>query len=119
MRSSPDLGRGVHRPVIGLLDRLGTGPDLHRALDAALAHAPRTVVVDLSGVDRVTSTTIDALLTIQERCAGRGVQVLLRRPTRRSLETLRRIGLMSRLGAEEPAASPVVADSPRSAGAAS
>jgi anti-anti-sigma regulatory factor len=68
--------------------------ELELRLDTALATGPRVVVVDMSAIGQVSSTTIAALLWVKRRCASRGVEVLLRGPSRRNLDTLRRVGLL-------------------------
>lgn len=69
--------------------------DLQGRLDTALETGPRAVVVDISAIGQVSSTTIAALLWIKRRCSARGVQVLLRGPSRRSRDTLQRVGLLA------------------------
>jgi anti-anti-sigma regulatory factor len=62
-------------------------------LDSLLAGGPRVLVVDLSGVRRLSSTTIAALLWVRRRCSERGVDVLVCGASRRQVDMLRRIGL--------------------------
>jgi ABC-type transporter Mla MlaB component len=75
-------------------------PDPMHALDdvqwrfnSLLEQGARTLVVDLSQVGQLSSTTIAALLWVMRRCSARGVKVVLREPSRRSVTTLARIGL--------------------------
>lgn len=70
---------------------------LDRRLDLALRDGPGTMVVDLSEVAHVSSTTIAALLWIKRRCSARAIEVLLLGPSRRSLDTLERVGLLGEL----------------------
>ena len=74
--------------------------DVQRRLELVLKEGPRTLVVDMSAVAQVSSTTIAALLWIRRRCSARGIEVLLRRPSRRSLEALERVGLLGVLMVE-------------------
>ena len=67
--------------------------DVERGLDSLLDRGPRTLVVDMSGVARLSSTTIAALLWVRRRCAARGVDVVVREASTRHLAQLRRIGL--------------------------
>ncbi|WP_228521985.1 STAS domain-containing protein [Nocardioides islandensis] len=90
------------KPVL-LLREAGlahTFDNLHARLDAALETGPRVVVVDMSAIGQVSSTTIAALLWVKRRCSARGVEVLLRGSSRRSLDTLRRVGLLGLLDVE-------------------
>lgn len=67
--------------------------DVRRRLDSLLEQGPRTVVVDFSQVGQLSSSTISALLLVMRRCSARGVKVVWREPSRRSVTTLARIGL--------------------------
>lgn len=67
--------------------------DVERGLDSLLERGPRTMVVDMSGVARLSSTTIAALLWVRRRCAARGVDVIVRGASPRHRALLRRIGL--------------------------
>jgi anti-anti-sigma regulatory factor len=73
--------------------------DLDRRLDLVLGEGPRTLVLDMS-VAPVSSTTIAALLWTRRRCSSRGVRLVLRNPSRRCLDTLRRVGLLGSLAVE-------------------
>lgn len=95
--------------VVVPLDNLGlthTLNDLERRLDLALAGGPRTLLLDMSAVVHVSSTTIAALLWTRRRCSSRGVEVVLRNPSRRCLEALRRAGLLDALVVERATPSP-------------
>lgn len=74
----------------GLMDALD---DVHKQLESLLETGPSLLTVDMSGVD-VTSTTVAALLWVKRRCSARGVEVALRRPARRSIDMLKRIGFV-------------------------
>jgi anti-anti-sigma regulatory factor len=74
--------------------------DLQKQLDLLLRLGQRTLVVDVSAVGQVSSTTVAALLWIKRRCSTHGVKVLLRDPSRRSLSTLGRLGLLRVLTVE-------------------
>jgi anti-anti-sigma regulatory factor len=78
---------------LGELGQMHARDDVPRRLDSLLEHGARTVVVDLSRVGQLSSTTIAALLWVMRRCSARGVEVVLREPSRRSVTTLARIGL--------------------------
>lgn len=68
--------------------------DLRWRLGRLLAGGQSTLVVDVSGLDRMSSTTLAALLWVKRRCRARRVGVVVREPSRHSLEQLRRTGLM-------------------------
>lgn len=68
--------------------------DLRWRLPQLLAGGHPTLVIDISGVERISSTTVAAILWVKRRCRGRRVRVVVRDPSRRSLEQLRRTGLM-------------------------
>jgi anti-sigma B factor antagonist len=67
--------------------------DLRWRLRQVLADGTPTVLVDVSRVERLSSATIAALLWARRQSQARGGQVILRSPSRRSLEMLRRTGL--------------------------
>jgi anti-anti-sigma regulatory factor len=79
-------------------ERTVGGPD--RRLPRLLDDGPSHLVVDLSRLDRLSSGAVRALLHIHEQCRSRGVAVMLRRPSRRSLGVLRRAGLLAALPVE-------------------
>jgi anti-anti-sigma factor len=74
--------------------------DLRRRLATVLERGPATVVIDVSGVTQLSSTGIAVLLWVKRRCAVRGVRVVLREPSRRSIDLLRRTGLLGALAIE-------------------
>jgi len=76
--------------------------DLERRLETVLATGPRKLVLDLAAVDRVSSTTVALLLWARRRCASQGVDMVLRDPSPRCRDTLRRTGLL-RVMKVEPA----------------
>jgi anti-anti-sigma factor len=65
-----------------------------------LSREPSTLVVDLSAMTHLSSATVAALLLLRRRCRARGVAVVLRRPSRRSIDMLRRTGLQGVLPVE-------------------
>lgn len=71
--------------------------DLRWRLDGLLASGPSTLVVDVAEVTRLSSATVAVLLWVRRRCRARGVRVVLRDPSRNTVELLRRTGLLSRL----------------------
>jgi anti-anti-sigma factor len=74
--------------------------DLRERLDAALGRGPTSLAVDMSAVEGMSSTTVAALLWVRRQCAARGIEMLLRQPSPRSLDGLRRAGLLSVLVVE-------------------
>jgi anti-anti-sigma regulatory factor len=99
MPSHPYVDRRSERVVVplknaGLADVLD---DLDVRLTAALDGGPRTLVIDLAAVDRVSSTMIAALLWTRRRCVSRGIEVRLGRPSRRCIDALARVGLLGLL----------------------
>ena len=70
--------------------------DVQWRLDTLLETGARTVVVDMSEVGHLSSRTIAALLWVQRCCAARGVDMMLRQPSRRSVDTLERSGILMR-----------------------
>jgi len=69
--------------------------DLRWRLNTLLAHGPATLVIDIAGVRQISSTMIAVLLQVKRRCRARGVDVVLREPSRRSLDLLHRTGLLA------------------------
>lgn len=65
-----------------------------------LEPGPTTLVLDLSGVRRLSSEGIDRLLWLRRRCLDRAVSVVLRAPSRHSVALLRRTGLLGLLTIE-------------------
>ena len=66
---------------------------LRSAVRAGLLHGGSRVVVDISGVQRLSSPTVAALLWANRQCAQRGGSVVLTAPTDQTLAVLRRTGL--------------------------
>lgn len=90
-------------------DRALTLDALRIRLGVLLEPGPSTLVLDLSGVQRLSSDGFDGLLWLHRRCAGRAVRVVLREPSRHSVDLLRRAGLLAVLpieGAEQPGRPP-------------
>jgi len=78
---------------------------LRAGVAKALRSTSPTVVVDVSGVRRLSSTTVTALLWAQRRCRARGGAVVLQGLSRQGARSLRRSGLWHVLvatGAECP-----------------
>ncbi len=75
--------------------------ELRWRLPLLLNRSPATVIVDLSEMTQLSSATVASLLWIRRRCRMRGVIVVLRKPSRRSVEMLRRTGLQGALPVEE------------------
>ncbi len=74
--------------------RLSGVADLRWRLDELLpADAPPSLVVDISGLTRLSSPTLAALLWAQRRCQLRGGQMRLVGANRRCREHLARTGL--------------------------
>ena len=74
--------------------------DLRWRLDTLLADGPATLVIDLAGVTQISSTMVAVLLRVKHRCLARGVDVVLREPSRRSVDLLHRTGLLGALAIE-------------------
>ena len=94
--TGPEPTRPEIEPIVRLCDegRSRRLSDIQQRVDALLERGPGTVVVDMSEVDRVSSTTVAALLLVKRRCSERRVHVVLREPSQRSVNTLWRIGLL-------------------------
>ena len=86
--------------------------DLRRRMTAALERGPSTLVIDVSGVTRLSSTGIALLLWVRRRSAARGVRVVLREPSRPNVDLLRRTGLLGALAIEGLETTPWRGDSP-------
>jgi anti-anti-sigma factor len=69
--------------------------DLRWRLNTLLAQGPATLVIDIEGVRQISSTMIAVLLQVKRRCRARRVDVVLREPSRRSLDFLHRTGLLA------------------------
>lgn len=53
----------------------------------------RNLIVDVSRIDRLSSTTLAALLGTHRACRARGGGVIIRNPNAKALDLLRRTGL--------------------------
>ena len=95
MTVSPDVHVPTDTVVVTLSD-----DDLRWRLGTLLEPGPSTLVLDLSRLQRLSATTIAVLLWVRRRCRARGVRVVLRRPSRGSIDVLRRAGLQSALEIE-------------------
>lgn len=80
--------------------------ELRLRLDSLLAAGPATLVIDIAGVTQVSSAMFAVLLRVKRRCLARRVDVVLRQPSRRSVDLLRRTGLLTALAIESPGSAP-------------
>lgn len=71
--------------------------DLRWRLDHLLADGQPTLVIDISRVSSLSSASVAAMLWAKRRCQARQARVVVRGPSRRSLDLLRRTGLASAL----------------------
>ena len=69
--------------------------DLRWHLPTLLAGGTNTLVIDVSGVARLSSTCVATLLWVKRSCQPRHVRVVLADPTDRTLDVLTRTGLAS------------------------
>lgn len=67
--------------------------DLRANLSELVPGGTRTLVVDLSAVERLSSTCVASLLWVKRTCRSRGVRVVLTGPSERTLGVLTRTGL--------------------------
>jgi anti-anti-sigma factor len=67
--------------------------DVRWMLHDALLAGARRVVVDLAGVEHLTSPAVASFLTAHRTCRTRGGGVVLRGANRRTMELLHRTGL--------------------------
>lgn len=74
--------------------------DLRWRLPRLLAGGTDTLVIDLSGLARLSSGSIATLLWVKRTCAARRVRVVLGSPSPRALEQLTRTGLTNVLEIE-------------------
>ncbi len=114
--ASDGTGEGAVTVVLQPGDPANGVVDLRQVVACVLGGA-RTLVVDASRIDHLSSTVITALLWAQRRCGARGGSVVVRDPSRRSLEMLVRTGLKDVLDVER-AGSPAPGATPTTAGAA-
>lgn len=77
-----------------------TRGQLRGHLGSLLEPGPSTLVLDLSAVRHLSSDGVDGLLWLRQRCRGRAVDVVLRQPSRQSVDLLRRTGLLGVLTIE-------------------
>src|SRR6476660_3899270 len=91
------LSRADQRVCVALSDdRMAQGlNDLRWHLPTLLAGGTNTLVIDVSGVARLSSTCVATLLWVKLSCQSRRVRVVLADPTERTLEVLTRTGLAS------------------------
>lgn len=97
------------RSLLGRTDRtdrtvrvaLGSAPpaalpeDLRRQLPGLLGGGTDTLVIDVSGVDRLSSACVATLLGVKRSCHARRIRVVLAAPSDRTREVLNRTGLAS------------------------
>ncbi|SDU76690.1 STAS domain-containing protein [Jiangella alkaliphila] len=76
--------------------------DLRWRLEEMLADGPSALVVDVSGLTRLSSPTIAALLWTKRRCSARGVRVMLSHPDQAMAGLLHRTGLDDVLDIQPP-----------------
>jgi anti-anti-sigma factor len=74
--------------------------DLRWRLPRLVGSGADTLVIDLSGVGRLSSASIATLLFAKRTCAARRVRVVLSSPSPRALEQLTRTGLTNVLEIE-------------------
>lgn len=67
--------------------------DLRWRLPGLVAGGTNTLVIDVSGVDRLSSTCVATLLGVSRFCRARRIRVVLAAPTDRTLDVLTRTGL--------------------------
>lgn len=89
--------------------------ELRWGLDDLIADRRPVLVVDLSGLSRLSSATLAGLLWTQRRCRARGGYVVLRGPNRRCRELLARTGLAGLFTQDDD---PAAAEQPSWRGAA-
>jgi anti-anti-sigma regulatory factor len=89
------LDETVEKRIIPVREiALGMDPDdFERGLDVALAARPRALVLDMGAITRVSSTTVAMVLWARRRCVTEGVDIVLRRLSRRSRKSLDYAGL--------------------------
>ena len=78
--------------------------DVRWLLHDALLIGARRVVVDLQGVEELSSPAVASFLSAHRTCRSRGGAVVLRSANRRTMDLLRRTGLWLVLHTEDPAA---------------
>jgi anti-anti-sigma factor len=78
--------------------------ELRSAVVVVVRSGARLLVVDVSGLDQLSSPTVTALLWARRRCRVQGSAVVLRGAGRRLLRLLRRTGLADVFDLEAPGA---------------
>jgi anti-anti-sigma factor len=78
--------------------------DVRWLLHDALLAGARRLVVDLTGVQQLSSSAVGSLLSAHRTCRARGGGVVLRGANRRTLDLLRRTGLWRVIRLEAAAA---------------
>lgn len=86
--------------VLRDVDSASSPGDLRHRLAPVLERGSATIVVDLSGLSRLSSGAVGTLLWMRAACIPRGVGIRLRHLPRGSHATLRRTGLASALRME-------------------
>ena len=74
--------------------------DLRSSAARVLSSGGSVLVVDVSGVERLTSTVVSALLWVRRLCAARQVHLVLNGLRAEHVDVLRRTGLAAALGDE-------------------
>lgn len=90
-----DIDLGTRAYVVQLDDEslLRGLTEIRGRLATTAAGGPTVLVVDLSGLERLSSATLAALLWARRTCYARGGRVVLRNPNRRCRDVLTRTGL--------------------------
>jgi anti-anti-sigma regulatory factor len=74
--------------------------DLRSSAAHVLSNGGSVLVVDLSAVERLTSTVVGALLWVRRLCAARQVRLVVNGLTDQHVEVLRRTGLAAALDSD-------------------
>jgi anti-anti-sigma regulatory factor len=93
--AAPTLAATVHLDDGNVARGLG---ELRSSAARVLSGGGSVLVVDVSGVERLTSTVVSALLLVRRLCAVRHVQLVLTGLRDQHLDVLRRTGLAAALG---------------------
>ncbi len=104
--SATSTGRTAtrQRTVVAVLDDHAVAQgltDLRSRLTEVLSAGDACLVVDVSGLDRISSSVVAALLRAKRKCAARGVDVVVRGSAGQSLGLLTRTGLAAVLDVED------------------
>lgn len=92
------------RTVVAVLDDEAVAQglsDLRSRLSEVLSAGDARLVVDVSGLDRISSSVVAALLWAKRKCLARGVHVVVRGSAGQSLGLLTRTGLAAVLDVED------------------